>query len=136
MDIIIAGWILVITIFICGLVLLFFSYSDDRKQKQLKSLEKRYKKGKLNKRKILKFITQVSRIKVIIKIFLIIIIIFTILSLLTFIFVWGTVETDFHVMLISFELVLIFTLIMGLRFLNTLNVNFESLLESRKTPKE
>jgi len=136
MDIVVAGWIVVIIILICGLVLLFFSYPEERKLRQLESFKKRYKEGKLNRLKILKNITRISQIRIIIKIILIIVIPFTILSLLTLIFVWGTVETDFQITVISFELVLIFTLFMGLRFLNTLDMNFEKLLEERKTSKE
>ena len=135
MHIITVGWILLTLIFICGLILLFFSFSEEWKQKQLTIFEKSYQKGKLNIRKLLKFGERIARIKIIIKISLIIIIFFTILSFLTLIFVWGTVERDFHVMLISFEIVIIFTLITGLKFLNILDINFIKIIENHKTPK-
>ncbi|UCG70913.1 MAG: hypothetical protein JSV09_07930 [Thermoplasmata archaeon] len=136
MDIVTVGWILVTLIFICGLILFFFSSSKEGKQKQLTYLEKSYQKGKLKGRKLLKFRLQIARIRIAIKIFLIIIIFFTIMSLLTFIFVWGTAEQDFHLMLISSEIAIIFLLYTGLKFLKILNKNFMKVIESHKIQKE
>ncbi|UCE05168.1 MAG: hypothetical protein JSW07_16330 [bacterium] len=116
-------WLLVIGLLFC-LVILFIQSSQ--KEKQKKSMKKRYSRGKLTNNQLKKFLEQYPKLKKIYRITLYISITFLLWALFQLFIYWNNENRGTYLAITSFSIVLILFVITIIKFFRNL---FEIALE-------